>query len=231
MTQCQQLDEALSWRLVTELWRRFPDRYCLIETHPGGGQHDCLSLIKFADGLQSVLDVNRGGGRVHVHVGQSPQSWQEWADRMLTEPGQFLDEIETAIGISPLKTLPKSTPTTICFRYICEFLTHAIGRLERWECRNGFQDTSGYGDGKLESWFNRFPGIETRQPPKRLADGKLDVAYSYWFLVNNEEPVLCLDTDGRVYTLGGDLHDLVAIYAKRKRLWPVIAETAIALLP
>jgi hypothetical protein len=41
----------------------------------------------------------------------------------------------------------------------------------------------------------------------------------------------CLDTNGRLYTLGGELHDLVAMYAKHKRLWPVIAETAIALLP
>lgn len=27
-----QLAETLSWRLLTEFWQRFPDRYALIET-------------------------------------------------------------------------------------------------------------------------------------------------------------------------------------------------------
>jgi len=32
-----QLAETLSWRLLTEFWQRFPDRYALIETQPDGG--------------------------------------------------------------------------------------------------------------------------------------------------------------------------------------------------
>ena len=227
----QQLEEALSWRLVTELWRRYPDRFVLIETHPGGGQYDCLSLMESDDGFHSNLDVNRGGGSVHLHRGPTPRSWPDWTGRMLTDPLRFLDEIGDAIGIAVPKSLPRSTPTTISFRYICEFLTHAVGRLERWECRNGFCDTSGYGGGKREEWFNRFPGIEGEPPPKEWAGEELDGAYRYWFLLKEAEPAICLDTDGRLYKLDGSVLDLTVIYTKYKRVWPVIAETAMELLP
>lgn len=65
-----QLAETLSWRLLTKFWQRFPDRYALIETHPGGGMYDCLSLAECKDGFHSILDVNRGGS-LHLHKGQN----------------------------------------------------------------------------------------------------------------------------------------------------------------
>ncbi|HEY0982936.1 MAG TPA: hypothetical protein VGE80_12465 [Schlesneria sp.] len=179
MKPARQLEESLSWRLITELWRRFPDRYALIETHPGDGQYDCLSLVEFSDDLHSVLDINRGGGSVHVHCGRSPQSWAAWPDRMLADSCGFLDEIGAAIGLTTPEQLPKSTTTTITFRFISEFLTHAIGRLEQWQCRNGFCDTSGFGGGKREEWFNCFPGLITHDLPKRLANGGVASAYCY----------------------------------------------------
>jgi hypothetical protein len=203
----------------------------LIETHPGGGQYECLSLIEFAADSHSVLDVNRGGGSVHVHQGCNPQSWPNWFDRMLDDSRRFLDEIGDAIGIEAPKKLPKSTPATISFRYICEFLTHAVGRLEQWECRNGFCDTSGYGGGKQESWFASFPAVQADRPVKPLADGRFSPAYGYWFLLKNTEPMLCFDIDGQLHMRDGQVHDLATLYAKHKRMWPMIADTALELLP
>ncbi len=150
---------------------------------------------------------------------------------MLADPLGFLEEIGDAIGIAAPKPLPKSTPTTVSFRYVCELLTHAVGRLEKWECRNGFCNTSGYGGGKRESLFNCFPDIGGDQAPKEVAEGKLSRAYDYWFLLRDSEPMLCVDTGGRLYKRDGNVHDLTAIYAKHKRVWPVIAETAMELLP
>ena len=231
MTQQRQLEEVLSWRLVCELWRWFPDRYFLIESHPGGGQSDCLSLIEFAAEPWSALDVNRGGGSVHVHQGRNPQSWSDWVERMLGDPRRFLNEICDALGIDAPQKLPMSTPATISFRYIGEFLTHALGRLEQWECRNGFFDTSGYGGGKQESWFTCFPAVKAGRPVKPLADGRFSPAYGYWFLLRNTEPMLCVDFDGQLYTRDGQVHDLATLYAKHKRMWSLIADTALELLP
>ncbi len=35
--------EAASWRLGSELVRRHPHHLVLLRTHPGDGQHDCLT--------------------------------------------------------------------------------------------------------------------------------------------------------------------------------------------
>jgi hypothetical protein len=150
---------------------------------------------------------------------------------MLSDARGFLDHLSNATGLEWPKVPPKSSPTTIAFRYVCEFLTTAVGRLDRWECRNGFYDTSGYGGGKQESWFSSFPGIGLTPPPKIIGRGQVEAAYCYWFLLKTAEPVLCLDTDGRLYKLDGQVHNLVALYAKHHRIWPLIAETALDLLP
>lgn len=225
-----QLDEILSWRLLTELWRRFPDRYALIETHPGGGLYDCLSLIECENGIHSVLDANRGGS-VHLHLGHSPQSWKDWTDRMLENASGFLDEIEKAMGLTHPSPLPKSTPATITFRFVSEFLTHAIGRLERWECRNGFYDTSGCDGGKRKELFSYFPQLSVDLPIVEFANGRIDSTYLYWFLLRDNEPQVCIDTGGQLYKTNGEVHDLAAIYSNAKRIWPIIAELALEVLP
>jgi hypothetical protein len=216
--------------MLTELWRRFPDRYALIETHPGGGQYDCLSLADCRNGLHTVLDINRGGS-VHLHQGRSPQSWTGWTDRMLEDASGFLDELEQAMGFTHPTPLPSSTSATLTFRFVPEFLTHAIGRLERWECRNGFCDTSGFGGGKRETYFSCFPQVEIEVPAIEFAKGRIDSAYLHWFLLRNGEPQACLDTNGRLYKTDGATHDLMELYSKCKRIWPVIAEVALDILP
>ncbi len=225
-----QLHEALSWRLLTELWRRFPDRYVLIEMHPGGGQYDCLSLAECRNGLRSVIDVNRGGS-VHLHQGIKPQSWSDWTHRMLSDANGFIDEIEMAIGLTHPKPLPHSTTATITFRFICDFLTHSIGRLEQWECRNGFCDTSGHGGGKREEFFKFFPQLPINLPTSEFANSRIDSAYLYWLLIKNGEPQACLTIDGKLYRINDEVHDLVSIYSKYRRIWPMIAEVALDLLP
>lgn len=230
MNSGRQLKENLSWRLVTELWRRFPDRFFLIETHPGGGQYDCLSFIEMEEGLSSVLSVNREGS-LHLSYGRDPGVWPDWLERMAVEPGDFLNKLCDSLEMDVPQPLPQSTPSTIAFRFICEFLTHATGRLDQWECRNGFLDTSGWTCGRQDAWFDCFPALRNPDHPKRLVKGELDPAYCYWFLLKDSMPQLCIDIGGHLYNLEGETFDLVAIYSQHKRVWPVIAETAIQLLP
>lgn len=230
MNSGRQLKEILSWRLVAELWRRFPDRFFLIETHPGGGQYDCLSLIDPAEGLSSMLSVNREGS-LQLSYGRDPGVWSDWSERMAINPGDFLNKLCDSLGIDVPQPLPQSTPSTIAFRFICEFLTHATGRLDHWECRNGFLDTSGWACARQDAWFDSFPALRNSDHPKRLVKGELDPAYCYWFLLKNSMPELCIDIGGQLYNREGKTYDLVAIYSQHKRVWPVIAETAIQLLP
>lgn len=226
----QQLDEVLSWRFVTEFWRRFPNRYRLIETHPCSGQYDCLGLMELDGSFHSVLDINRGGS-LHVHEGRTPRSWTDWKERMLAEPRKFIDEVTNSIGITIPKHVPKSTAATVSFRYICEFLTHTIGRRDYWECRNGFCDTSDYGGGVRKHFFEQFSGIENNRLERPVAGERLASAYDYWFLVKDEEPLLCINIAGQIYRKGSEMIDIGLLYGRHKRIWPVICETALELLP
>src|SRR5688572_26362687 len=51
------------WRLMAELARRNPDRW-LVETHPGGGQYDCL---EFVPGSGPIVNL---AGSIHVAPGE-----------------------------------------------------------------------------------------------------------------------------------------------------------------
>lgn len=190
------LAEVLSWRLVAELCRRFPDRFHVIETHPCDGQYDCLSLVTCGPRPTNVLDVNRPGG-VHLHAaatgGESSWSWSDWSPRLISGGREFLDEVCQSLRLEVPQRLPPSTPSTVTYRFVAEFLTHSVGRLETWECRNGFFDTSGWGGGgPRHDWFSRFPHVPVAEMPSRGEAFLGQPGYPYWFLLRDGEPKLCL---------------------------------------
>jgi len=43
--------EISSWKIVSELMRRFPNKFTVIEAHPSGGTYDCLSLYSAKKGF------------------------------------------------------------------------------------------------------------------------------------------------------------------------------------
>jgi type III secretion system-like peptide-binding chaperone len=54
------LTELASWTLATEVMRRAPKLLRIIETHPGGGQYDCLSMMRMVPHLK-LCSFNRRG--------------------------------------------------------------------------------------------------------------------------------------------------------------------------
>lgn len=239
MDVSRQLEEVLSWRFITEFYRRYPKRFRLIEAHPGGGQYDCLVLIiESKEGKPAfAIDVNRGGS-VHVHHHAFGNSSSDnidllgnWVELMLNDPRRLLDEVARKAGLALPKKLPASTPAIISYRFITEFLTHSIGRLETWHCRNGFFDTSeAFGGGRQEKYFRKFPSLTEKE--LRLTNPFFDFyEYNFWFLLKGGEPVLCLDTLGRAHDLSGHMTDLTKEYKKHRKIWPLITNVASDLLP
>lgn len=227
----QWLEEIISWRFVTELWRRWPKRFDLIEMHPGGGQYDCLALRTRGQDPTIAIDVNRGGS-VHIHIAGA-RVYSDWMERMLgRSPDLFFDEIAHETRLPVPKKRPVSTPTTLTYRYISDFLTHSIGRLENWQCRNGFADTSGYGGGVRRQFFEQFPLLQKEDTIRYGTPICGHHEYNFWFLLKNEKPVLCLDTSGRLFRQDGTCHDLPSLYKfNGRRIWPLICETALDILP
>ena len=55
----KQLIEIASWRIVSELYRRHPGKFKIIETHPGGGQYDCLSLQAENQDIADITELDK----------------------------------------------------------------------------------------------------------------------------------------------------------------------------
>ena len=155
-----QLIEIASWRVVAELVRRYPGQFVIIQTHPGDGQYNCLSVYERADPKAGGhLDLNRhGSANVHrpFRPGGEPQSWPLW-ERLLSpgDPKSLLDDLCLRAGLPPVTTLPRSSGETVAYRFIAAFLAHnAFGRRP-WECRNLVHDSSGMGGSSVGSLDRR----------------------------------------------------------------------------
>jgi hypothetical protein len=228
-----QLIEIASWRIVSELHRRYPERFKVIETHPGGGQYDCLSLY---DGEVHIADFNRCG-RFHVfhrydNEPKLPQPLDIWSEMLNTKDVRsVLDRVSMMLGLPIPDRLPPTTPTTLVYRFIATFLSHAVFGIHRWECRNGFFDTSGYGGGVVKD-FKRFEGARRRLEVGLPDDILRQPAYRFWFLRRNDVPELCLETTGLAWQPGiEEPCDLMGLYRKDRRVWSVIGIVAGHLLP
>jgi hypothetical protein len=237
MNKSRKLEEIVSWRLMTELWRRFPKHFDLIEAHPCSGQYDCLVLMTKGENPTFAIDVNRGGGSVHIHknafdLGSRMVTHSDWTGELLGKsPRRFIDSIANETGLNQPCKLPASTPATIAYRYIADFLTHSVSTLDSWTCLNGFNDSSGYDGGVRDSLFRKFPSLHDREVLEQCSGKYGYCEYSYWFLVKNGDPMLCVDINGRLFRPNGEFYDLKIVYKKERRIWPLIHQTAGDMLP
>jgi len=103
--------------------------------------------------------------------------------------------------------------------------TAAYGRV-RWECRNGYVDSSGPGGaGVRDEYFAAFPATrswleETPKMPFGISQ------YGFWFLVRDGDPVLCSHVTGRVADRLGNVHDLVSLYQSHGHILPMAVSVA-----
>lgn len=231
----KQLREISSWRIISELTRRFPGKFTIIETHPGGGTYDCLSLYTKKE--EHLADFNRGG-TFHVFMSfdglrKEDPCYDIWSELFKTDDyKEVLDNICRMMGLKVPKHLPSSTATVIVYRFIAAFLAHSYMGLEYWECRNGMFDSSApYECGGVKSDFDSFPGAKERLRVSLKGDILNQPAYRFWFLKRNSEPLVCLESSGSLWTKDGRTYDLMGMYKKERRIWPLIVQTAGDLLP
>lgn len=147
--------EAASWKLATDLVRRYPE-LSILRYHPGGGQYDCLA-IRSNNGLH--IDLNRKG-RIHIHSlegGSGNPNWEpvEWGMYLAADPRVFVAKLEQAARLPRVDALPITTPKVLTYRLLA-----AIARLHALatpvEISMSTIDTSGYG-GELTDWLTDYP--------------------------------------------------------------------------
>lgn len=238
----RKLIETMSWRIASTLARRHPERLRLVETHPGGGTYDCLSLYERVDHDHGDLYLNRGGSATVLRMfdgtsgpGHMSQWRTIWAEAAVADDLRLVvKELERLCGLPSVRKLPMSTAEVLTFRLVSAFLTANAFSSAEWECRMGYADTSGpLGSGVRREFFEPFPELRKRfsiQEPKDFLD---EPAYRFWFLLRDSEPQVGFEAiTGLVETVEGDSYDLMSIYkSSGRRIWPLVMKVAGNLLP
>ena len=212
--------EVTSWRVVEALLSRHP-RLLLIETHPGGGQYDCLTLFDRGNPTSDEsISLNRVGS-AHMwrfnHRGESagsqnPDSWSSfWSEWLGAEEiERVLLELERRSGLGNPAVGPPSVAAR-CVDFIATALALTLFSGVQWECRNGMEDTSGCGGGPRDHYFALFPEAESRRAVRVPGDLNGVPEYRFWFLLRDGRPVACVETTGTAWTVDDRRADLEAL--------------------
>lgn len=231
------LREIASWRFVAELARRYPGTFAIIETHPGGGLYDCLSIYSQADPHNGGhIDLNRAGS-AHIHRPFGPTGAARsvpglWDDLLAApDPKTVLDRVCAQAGLPPVTTLPAAGPDTLSCRFIAAFLSHATLGRAQWTCRNGYLDSADGGDEVRRELFDPFPAARVSLQTVTEHDVRHQPAYRFWFLVH-DRPRLCVELPtGVVHDTDGNVYNLQNLDRRHRRTWPVVHHVAGHLLP
>ena len=143
---------ALAWWVTAELIRRHPNTLRVLETHPGGGQYDCLSLFR-RDGdrhnPELVVHLNRSGSITpnswfHSDGGGEPDRFN-WLDVLATDDrrAHIVEQLEQSEGLGSPKSTPPTNRRSVGPRVLARFAASASLTTRRWDIRNGYLDTSG----------------------------------------------------------------------------------------
>jgi len=237
------VSEAATWHVIADLMRRHEARHHLhvIESHPGGGQFDCRTIVQFSpDGSSPVLGFDLGSGKVHIHrpLGKprkpERQRWghQEgplpYVEAVLPadHPRDVVCHLEALLGLPSPSTSPSTTRHGLAYRVMAEVAARAIlsGPEVRWE--NGRNDTSDCPPEdpvrpelpEIQQIASELISAEGRQP------GDLP-GQAYWLWRSRPKPgapwetVAVIDTDAMLYRPGPpeEAVDMATEYAQLGR--------------
>lgn len=213
----KRLIAAQSWYVASELVRRHPELR-IIETHPGGGKYDCLSLQQ-PDG-NGVVHLNRAG-RMHVVNPRTPDfqpiSWR--ASVPVSAKGDLFDPcaphvvktLELAAGLPAPHPTPPLRPATFTYRVIARVLGRLINEKDTWDARNERLHSSHTVTNR--GYLRRFPAAADAARDRRDSDFLGMPTYRFWALLRDGEPVAILDSDGVAY-LPTETYQLPEVYRR-----------------
>ncbi len=214
---------------MTEIARRSPEDLRMLESHPGQGLFDCLGLM---DGTgRPLVSLTRSGILTcHATLEGEPLTARE-TDFFsgILEEGSLAHKVQilcAVLRIPSYKRLPSTTPAILAYRYLSALLEQAALASRPWECRNGYYGTEGMGSGERPD-FSLFPLAKKclYASPRPEREGRLP-SQGFWFLFVDGEPMLCVSETGKMWDRDFNEADLVPAYAQRRRIWPLVTETA-----
>jgi hypothetical protein len=209
-----QLIETGSWTLSAQLARRHP-HLRIYEMHPGGGLYDCLAYVDST--RNSILGMYNRVGSFHPFKNEAPKLDRSWSPNELLlqnyELPELVDRMELDMGLPHRTKAKETTGQVLVYRAIAAFLCHASFSRTGWSARSGFLDTSGYGGGEQDQYFDAIPGAK-RKYQERLGEFRREgrspnetfvhPAYEFWFLINEVGPQAAIHIGGHFWVEGAD---------------------------
>lgn len=235
------LKSALSWAIVAEIIRRHGDRETLrvLQTHPGGGQYDCLSFYRLRDCTAGVYapgnaialgDVNRQSGNFRTWIGPWQDSYP-WLDEWLTaiDPSAVVDRICELTDLSPIKQVPVTSRQTFGIRLISALVGVRALQRDYLDVRMGYIDSSGIGGSGTDKLLREFTALLSDE----TGQAGMGQAAACWMVYKGDEKQLLgvVRTDGFISSASDcrQAHDLYHSYRVKRQIEPVLFE-ALALL-
>ena len=214
-----------SWWLGSELVRRHPD-LTLIETHPGGAQYDCLTLVRAGREVEPLVHMNRIG-KIHIVASDLSMTWAE--ERDFGDRHGAVRRIESAAGLSAPQATPPSAPTVLSLRAIYRILASMLNEREPWDARSAYYDSSGEGSGSVD--LSAFPSAANSIKVPRPNDPFGQPGYRFWCLGPGHASVAILDSDGGVHLRDKETSLSDAYVRSGRSLTAAISMTLGAVLP
>ncbi len=217
---------AQSWWVASELIRRHPD-LSLLETYPGGGQYDCLSVFRnnLREEWKAIVDLNRNGS-IHVHVDPtwSPRPWTWLMQQSNAHDG--IKRIEHAAGLAMDAKAPPSSGAALAYRLASRLLTSMLNDRHSWDVRHE------HGDGDDHGWATDFPTAQSKKRQMRPEDGRFGTpAWRFWAILRDARPVAIIDTDGELHLSDGSVNLQAQYLVSKRSLTMLLANTLGTLLP
>lgn len=214
----QRLVVLQSWWVASELARRHPS-LGIIETHPGGGTYDCLSIMHWQSLPSSLVDLNREGS-LHVHPDHiGALSWEE--ELQAEDRRSTVRHLEELAGLNPPSRTPSTTPRSLTFRVAYQLLLLGLNDRNAWDVRNARIDTSGYSDSRGD--VDGFPTAQRAARDQRADDPYGDPLYRFWKVSHDGRTVMVLDIDGSAHFRSGHPADLQDHFCKANRSVEAVA--------
>lgn len=212
MNYRHQLVDAVTWKIIAELMRRHAQQSQLrvFETHPGGGQYDCLDLRQGYENLHGkhLCDFHGKGNHLHIWIDEQSHlfEWRGNDDYISTflelqDPKILIDEIEKQIGLLDRseKSIPATTPPVLVYRIISETLQRFIFSRDWLLVECGWFDSS-Y-DCHVREELMHFTAIKDEFEQDRRPSARFQLSSRFWMLSLNSKrkPQVVLDLNGMAY--------------------------------
>ena len=157
------VSNAISWQLAVGLLRHAEENLTIRETHPGGGQYDCLEIV---DGdtpnpSPSYLTINRCGSIHFMRSGAASVPDEVWDEpRTHGAFSKFSREMLELAGLTWRSDARRSDRSLLTVRVIAEVVATTALTATPWDARAAFHDSSGPGGSSVAEGATRgFPGV------------------------------------------------------------------------